>query len=116
MVDSLETKVGRLEDKVARIESILDGRPGEKGLKQAFTDFFSAYRQREEDKRIYDDRQERKLDRQAQKQNLMIGILTVVGLIGSLLIGILTYEHEMHKAFFDSANPTYSEAETSTAR
>jgi hypothetical protein len=107
MVDSMETKVARLEDKVNRIEGILDGRPGEKGLKQSFTDFYAAYEQREKDKMRYD-------DRQSAKQNLIIalGMLILTALIAFFTwLGV----HHDKQAMLQSANPTVV-AEYSSAR
>lgn len=91
----LDGRVGVLESSMNRVLGIIDGRPGEKGLKQEFNDFFTWSKTRDEEKKIYESRTEK-------KQNLMLAIATVVLAIGSLIILILGYEHETHHALISN--------------
>lgn len=107
--DSLDSRVSILERDVNRVLGILDGRAGEKGLKQEFTDFFSAYNRREIDKQIYDDRSER-------KQNKILTALLVVGTLMLALIAMLTYEHEVHHSLLQPRGDLYSASDNATVR
>lgn len=75
---------------------------GQPGLQQNlskhredFTEFKSTWQERERSKIMYD-------DRQAKKMNRLIALLIALTAIGSLIVGVLAYEHETHHAVFTS--------------
>jgi hypothetical protein len=112
MVDpGLSAKVFRLEDKVNRIEGILDGRPGEKGLKQEFTDFFATYKSREEDKMKFDDRMEKMVKDVRERKMFWLTVVSVVCGFLLAVVAIMTYEKEVKHSSLFSNSGVYSAQE-----
>jgi hypothetical protein len=67
-VENLSAEVKVMAKTLGRLELIVDGGPGDKGLKQTLTDFMSLWAGREEDKKIFDAKQKELLREISEKQ------------------------------------------------
>lgn len=112
---SNERKIGDLEKDMQYVLRVLDGRNNEPGLIRQVADHISEFRlwtsnwkQREEDKKLYDDRQEKRSENAAAKLNLIIGVVTVFATLALALMAILTYEHETKHTLFGQKSDYYN--------
>ena len=109
MVDPpLSAKVFSLEKTVNRLEGILEGRPGEKGLKQEFTDFFATYKSREEDKMKFDDRMEKMVKEVRERKMFWLTVVSVVCGFLLAIVAVMTYEKQFKHSSLFSDSGVYS--------
>jgi hypothetical protein len=98
-----ESRILTLENKMDDVMRILkgNGRPGlidqvNDHVRQ-FTNFFAVYTSREEDKKIYDDRQSRKMT-----------ILIALGMLIIALLSFFGFDHFNNKAFLAPHSSLYN--------
>lgn len=90
---------GDEKGRLTRLEKVVygNGRPGLVDLfsehRSEFQTFRTVWENREDDKKIYDDRQSRRL-------NTLLGVAGVLIALASAIIALLLYEHETHHALF----------------
>lgn len=108
MTDDLTNRIGRLEGRMENMERTLHGEFGQGGLIRKVDEFLTKWSQREDDKMKYDDRQER-------KQDVLLIIMSLALALGTLIVGILGYEHVTHHSLLqsgDASNYTASQRAT----
>ena len=106
----IPVRVGYLERDMTRVLGILEGRQGttEKGLKVEFGEFVTWIRTRDEERKIYEGRQEK-------KSNLIIALGM---LILTALLAFFTWvgTRNSKEGLLHSENPTQTASEDATAR
>lgn len=122
-----ERRISRLEHDMEYVLKTLDGKNNEPGLISRLSNhidkaekWWSAWQAREDDKKIYDDRMEKTMLKEAKERaassesirGWLIVVATAVGVVitlGSLIIGVLAYEHETKHSLFSQHREVYAD-------
>jgi hypothetical protein len=105
---SIEERVGTLEKTVDRLEGILDGTFGQKGLRQTVHEFLAKWESREEDKKTYDDRQEERSQRNNRLLMMILTIVLALAAVAGVAVSIFVYERTTHSRLLSGGNPAYA--------
>ena len=77
------------DERIRNLERTLNGDGINPGLSGQFQSFIAVWKSREEDKKIYDDRQARRI-------NVLLTVAGVLIALAACIISLLLYEHEVH--------------------
>lgn len=79
------------DERIRNLERTLHGDGINPGLASQFQSFTAVWKSREEDKKVYDDRQARRI-------NVLLTVAAVLIALAGCIISLLLYEHEVHQS------------------
>lgn len=101
---TLAERVGTMERTVERLAGVLDGTFGRKGLTQTVTDFMAAWDSRENDRKLYDDKNRYLL-------NLIVAIMIALFTLACAGATIWVYERTTHSRLLSDHQTSYTARE-----